>query len=55
MSFCHDRHAGWPGTLRCISAALFLFLANWCLPGAAQTANIADAWWTYQQDCNGDG
>jgi hypothetical protein len=26
------------------------------VPGArAQTAVIADAWWTYQQDCNGDG
>src|SRR5690348_7468384 len=21
----------------------------------AQTAVISDAWWTYQQDCNGDG
>ena len=21
----------------------------------AQTAVLADAWWTYQQDCNGDG
>src|SRR6516162_2873143 len=22
---------------------------------AAQTAYVADAWWSYQQDCNGDG
>jgi len=22
--------------------------------GGAQTAYISDAWWTYQQDCNGD-
>lgn len=23
--------------------------------GAAQTALVSDAWWTFQQDCNGDG
>src|ERR1041385_714079 len=25
------------------------------LHGHAQTAFISDAWWTFQQDCNGDG
>src|SRR5437868_11417171 len=40
-------------------------LAFWCffallslgcvLSGQAQTAVISDAFWTYQQDCNGDG
>ncbi len=31
--------------------ALFFLVSN----GLAQTAYISDAWWTYQQDCNGDG
>src|SRR6266480_4519866 len=27
----------------------------WEFSARAQTAVLADAWWTYQQDCNGDG
>src|SRR3982750_1270787 len=28
----------------------------WTLQGrAAQTAFVSDAWWSFQQDCNGDG
>ena len=32
-----------------LSSLVFVFKAP------AQTAYIADAWWSYQQDCNGDG
>jgi hypothetical protein len=28
---------------------------NFVLAGFSQTAVIDGAWWTYQQDCNGDG
>ena len=36
---------------------LAAFPGHLMLPGGAvaQTATLADAWWTYQQDCNGDG
>jgi Lysyl oxidase len=46
-------------TFRCHRTALLcsllaaVFLAN--LSGAAQTAYVRESWWTYQQDCNGDG
>jgi hypothetical protein len=37
-----------------LSHALFL-VCLLPLAGPAQLATIDDAWWTYQQDCNGDG
>src|SRR3954471_15020447 len=35
----------------CCAAALLFALAQTV---AAQTAYISDAWWTFQQDCDGD-
>src|SRR3954466_10106746 len=37
--------------------ACLLLLAIWACPRLAysQHATIDDAWWTFQQDCNGDG
>jgi len=39
------------GRLLCLGAGL-LFLT---IAAPAQTAKISDAWWTYDQDCDGDG
>lgn len=33
---------------------VFILLVAW-LNGFSQTAVVSDAWWTFQQDCNGDG
>jgi len=35
----------------CIATGLLTCAIN----GYSQTATISDAWWTYEQDCNGDG
>jgi Lysyl oxidase len=35
----------------CLLGAVLIFAGN----AVGQTAFISDAWWTYQQDCNGDG
>jgi hypothetical protein len=43
---------------RVVRAVFFctLLAGGLCLPSAnAQTAQIGSSWWTYQQDCNGDG
>ena len=42
---------------KCLLPQIFFFIAFLIatLGAYAQTATIADAWWTYQQDCNGDG
>jgi hypothetical protein len=34
---------------------LLLALTFFSITARAQTATISDAWWTFQQDCNGDG
>src|SRR3954452_4896099 len=42
----------------CLFASLFclgLALPGYFTSAGAQTAFIPDAWWTFQQDCNGDG
>src|SRR5712671_6515627 len=44
------------GRMQCAirkSVVCLLWLLPFC--GLAQVATIDDAWWTYQQDCNGDG
>ena len=51
-------HYGGKGALwRTVLGRLVACLALWTLTVAvqAQTARISDAWWTYDQDCDGDG
>jgi hypothetical protein len=55
MMSCSDQRAGWPEGIRTLSAILLFLFFSWPYLAPAQTATIADAWWTYQQDCNGDG
>ncbi len=47
------RHRAQPGLARLI-LLMAAGLAS-SSTGAAQTAVISDAWWTFQQDCSGDG
>ena len=43
------RRAFWAGL------GLAVLLVGLASPARSQTAAISDAWWTFQQDCNGDG
>src|SRR5205807_9087992 len=43
---------GWVKCVLCLRS--FCLLCLFPLGGVAQVATIDDAWWTYQQDCNGD-
>ncbi len=53
------KHCGWHTEIK----ELLQLLAFWVgitffaapSPGAVPTVFISDAWWTFQQDCNGDG
>jgi hypothetical protein len=54
---CITVRAGRAGRITLSSAKVLFFIAFFTqiIRLCAQTATIADAWWTYQQDCNGDG
>jgi len=40
---------------RCACFLIFFAVLGVCLSARSQSAQVGDAWWTYQQDCNGDG
>jgi hypothetical protein len=57
VQFCEKISAGFrTRTKKTFSMFLFAaFIGGFTFSGLSQTAVIDDAWWTYQQDCNGDG
>jgi hypothetical protein len=57
-NLCLDRQLSaptWRGQLRLIGSLLLFLGVLSALAADAASARISTAWWTYQQDCNGNG